>query len=213
MDWSGRLTAFEIRTRQGDGNSAVDLLAMGGRELLFDLSATPHRGDLAHSSPAPWDETTSNLQSGTRTPRTSVQVHPWLSCNGWRPFSNGDVHPLGCCWCCWYRFSPGGACALGPVREVAPHRHRRAAGRWGGITATNVTSVTVPANHTVIDAGLTVGTVWSEDGSNGTQFAHDTRTGFSGGLHDRTEGLLRGGRLTLASPASNNDVEDFEDPC
>ncbi|MEC7278587.1 MAG: hypothetical protein VXV98_00920, partial [Candidatus Thermoplasmatota archaeon] len=108
---------------------------------------------------------------------------------------------------------PMASAALGPVREVSsPTATVTPLGGGGGITSTNVTSVTVPANHTVIDAGLTVGTVWSEDGSNGTQFAHDTRTGFSGGLHEGTEGLLRGGRLTLASPASNNDVEDFEDP-
>ncbi len=110
-------------------------------------------------------------------------------------------------------FLPVAHAALGTVREVSsPTATVAPLAGGGGITASNVTSVTVPANHTVIDAGLTVGTVWSEDGSNGTQFAHDTRTGFSGGLHDRTEGLLRGGRLTLASPASNNDVEDFEDP-
>ena len=108
---------------------------------------------------------------------------------------------------------PMASAALGPVREVSsPTATVAPLGGGGGITTTNVTSVSVPANHTVIDAGLTVGTVWSEDGSNGTQFAHDTRTGFSGGLHEGTEGLLRGGRLTLASPASNNDVEDFEDP-
>ena len=69
-------------------------------------------------------------------------------------------------------------------RGEQSHRDGGAFGRRRGITSTNVTSVTVPANHTVIDAGLTVGTVWSEDGSNGTQFAHDTRTGFSGGLHE-----------------------------
>ena len=110
-------------------------------------------------------------------------------------------------------FLPVAHAALGPVREVSsPTATVAPLAGGGGITASNVTSVSVPANHTVVDAGLTVGTVWSEDGSNGTQFAHDTRTGFSGGLHDRTEGLLRGGRLTLASPASNNDVEDFEDP-
>ena len=108
---------------------------------------------------------------------------------------------------------PMASAALGPVREVSsPTATVAPLGGGGGITSANVTSVTVPANHTVIDAGLTVGTVWSEDGSNGTQFAHDTRIGFSGGLHEGTEGLLRGGRLTLASPASNNDVEDFEDP-
>ena len=110
-------------------------------------------------------------------------------------------------------FLPVASAALGPVREVSsPTVTVAPLGGGGGITSANVTSLTVPANHTVIDAGLTVGTLWSDDGTNGTQFAHDVRTGFSGGLHDRTEGLLRGGRLTLASPASNNDVEDFEDP-
>lgn len=110
-------------------------------------------------------------------------------------------------------FLPMASAALGPVREVnSPTATVAPLGGGGGVTSANVTSVTVPNNHTVIDAGLVVGTVWSDDGSNGTQFAHDTRTGFSGGLHEGTEGLLRGGRLTLASPASNNDVEDFEDP-
>ena len=108
---------------------------------------------------------------------------------------------------------PMASAAIGPVREVnSPTATVGPLGGGGGVSSANVTSVTVPANHTVIDAGLSVGTVWSDDGSNGTQFAHDTRAGFSGGLHEGTEGLLRGGRLTLASPASDNDVEDFEDP-
>ena len=109
-------------------------------------------------------------------------------------------------------FLPVAQAALGPLREVSsPTATVAPLGGGGGITSANVTSLTVPANHTVVEAGLTLGTVWTEDGTNGTQFAHDKGTGFSGGLHDRTEGLLRGGRLTLASPASNNDVEDFED--
>lgn len=110
-------------------------------------------------------------------------------------------------------FVPAVHAGLGPLREVSsPTATVTPLGGGGGITSSNVTSVAVPANHTVVDAGLTLGTVWTADGTNGTQFAHDLRTGFSVGLHDRTEGLLRGGRLTLASPESNNDVEDFEDP-
>ncbi|RPG73345.1 MAG: hypothetical protein CBD01_006805 [Euryarchaeota archaeon TMED141] len=110
-------------------------------------------------------------------------------------------------------FVPVVHAGLGPLRQTSSSTATVSPlGGGGGITANNVTSVSVPLNHTVVDAGLTLGTVWSEDGSNGTQFSHDVRTGFSVGLHDRTEGLLRGGRLTLASPESTNDVEDFEDP-
>ena len=57
---------------------------------------------------------------------------------------------------------PMASAALGPVREVSsPTATVTPLGGGGGITSANVTSVTVPANHTVIDAGLTVGTVWS----------------------------------------------------
>ena len=80
------------------------------------------------------------------------------------------------------------------------------------MSASNVTTVTVLDNHTVTSGVLEVGTVWTSIGDNGSQYANDVGNGFSSGFHEATNGLLRGGRLSLASPGADEDMEDFETP-
>lgn len=109
--------------------------------------------------------------------------------------------------------SPVVSGSMGPVRTVSsPAITVTPLGGGGGVSAGNVTSVLVLDNHTVTGGSLNLGTVWTALGDNGSQYAHDHGAGFSTGTHDRTNGLLRGGRLSLASPAADEDIEDFENP-
>ena len=102
---------------------------------------------------------------------------------------------------------------MGPTRtSSSPTVTVTPLGGGGGVSASNVTTVEVLDNHTVTAGSLEVGTVWTSVGDNGSQYANDVGNGFSSGLHEGTNGLLRGGRLSLASPGADEDIEDFESP-
>ena len=170
----------EVWTRQGNGNASVDLLPVGGRELLLDLSCS----GLIEGTCCTHHLLVVTRPLETFNPQPARKERAFKSTRGCRSTDGGHAVPATCVpW-----DAAGAPLTASPAhgfrgprarpRGEQSHRDGGAFGRRRGITSTNVTSVTVPANHTVIDAGLTVGTVWSEDGSNGTQFAHDTRTGF-----------------------------------
>lgn len=75
---------------------------------------------------------------------------------------------------------------------------------------TNISSIQVPANHTIIDGHITVEPVWQSIDENGTYFGTTLPNAWANGTHNQTSSLAHGGQLSLATDSSVGSLTDFE---
>ena len=75
---------------------------------------------------------------------------------------------------------------------------------------TNISSIQVPANHTIIDGHITVEPVWEAIEENGTYFGTTLPNAWANGTHNQTSSLAHGGQLSLATDSSVGSLTDFE---
>ncbi|MGB2156150.1 MAG: hypothetical protein ACPHZ4_04030 [Candidatus Poseidoniaceae archaeon] len=75
---------------------------------------------------------------------------------------------------------------------------------------TNISSIQVPANHTIIDGHITVEPVWEAIDENGTYFGTTLPNAWANGTHNQTSSLAHGGQLSLATDSSVGSLTDFE---
>ncbi|MGB1985513.1 MAG: hypothetical protein ACPHS8_03600 [Candidatus Poseidoniaceae archaeon] len=75
---------------------------------------------------------------------------------------------------------------------------------------TNISSIQVPANHTIIDGHITVEPVWESIDENGTYFGTTLPNAWANGTHNQTSSLAHGGQLSLATDSSVGSLTDFE---
>ena len=74
----------------------------------------------------------------------------------------------------------------------------------------NITSIQVPANHTITSGHLSIEPVWKTIDENGTYFGAGLSNAWSNGTHDRTSSIAHGGKLSLSTDSSVGSLTDFE---
>ena len=74
----------------------------------------------------------------------------------------------------------------------------------------NISSIQVPANHTITSGYLAIEPVWETVESNGTYFGADLPNAWSNGTHNLTSSLAHAGQLSLATDSSVGALTDFE---
>ena len=74
----------------------------------------------------------------------------------------------------------------------------------------NITSIQVPANHTITSGHLSIEPVWKTIDGNGTYFGAGLSNAWSNGTHDRTSSIAHGGKLSLSTDSSVGSLTDFE---
>ncbi|MGB0781396.1 MAG: hypothetical protein ACPGQN_06395, partial [Candidatus Poseidoniaceae archaeon] len=74
----------------------------------------------------------------------------------------------------------------------------------------NITSIQVPANHTITSGHLSIEPVWETIDENGTYFGTGLSNAWSNGTHDRTSSIAHGGKLSLSTDSSVGSLTDFE---
>ena len=74
----------------------------------------------------------------------------------------------------------------------------------------NISSIQVPANHTITSGFMTVEPVWETIDGNGTYFGTTHDHPWANGTHNRTSSLSFGSQLSLASDSSVGSLSDFE---
>ena len=74
----------------------------------------------------------------------------------------------------------------------------------------NITSIQVPANHTITSGFLSIDPVWETVNDNGTYFGAELANAWANGTHNLTSSLAHGGKLSLATDSSVGSLTDFE---
>ena len=74
----------------------------------------------------------------------------------------------------------------------------------------NISSIQVPANHTITSGYLAIEPIWETVESNGTYFGADLPNAWSNGTHNLTSSLAHAGQLSLATDSSVGALTDFE---
>jgi hypothetical protein len=74
----------------------------------------------------------------------------------------------------------------------------------------NISSIQVPANHTIVNGHITIEPVWEAVEENGTYFGANLPNAWGNGTHNQTSSLAHGGQLSLATDSSVGSLTDFE---
>ena len=74
----------------------------------------------------------------------------------------------------------------------------------------NITSIQVPANHTITSGFVSIEPVWETVEENGTYFGSGLPNAWANGTHNLTSSLAHGGQLSLATDSSVGSLTDFE---
>tara|TARA_B100001741_G_scaffold33348_2_gene23863 strand:- start:23749 stop:30069 length:6321 start_codon:yes stop_codon:yes gene_type:complete len=74
----------------------------------------------------------------------------------------------------------------------------------------NITSIQVPANHTITSGFMSIEPIWETVEENGTYFGADLSNAWANGTHNLTSSLAHGGQLSLATDSSVGTLTDFE---
>ena len=74
----------------------------------------------------------------------------------------------------------------------------------------NISSIQVPANHTITNGHMTLEPVWKTVEENGTYFGINLPNAWANGTFDTTSALAHGGQLSLATDSSVGSLTDFE---
>ena len=74
----------------------------------------------------------------------------------------------------------------------------------------NISSIQVPANHSITSGFVSVEPVWETVEENGTYFGANLPNAWGNGTHNLTSSLAHGGQLSLATDASVGSLTDFE---
>ena len=74
----------------------------------------------------------------------------------------------------------------------------------------NITSIQVPANHTITSGHISIDPVWQTLDENGTYFGSGLSHSWSNGTHNRTSSIAHGGQLSLSTDSSVGSLTDFE---
>ena len=74
----------------------------------------------------------------------------------------------------------------------------------------NISSIQVPANHTITSGFVSIEPVWETVEENGTYFGSGLPNAWANGTHNLTSSLAHGGQLSLATDSSVGSLTDFE---
>ena len=74
----------------------------------------------------------------------------------------------------------------------------------------NISSIQVPANHSITSGFLSIDPVWETVEENGTYFGAGLSNAWANGTHNLTSSLAHGGQLSLATDSSVGTLTDFE---